>query len=129
MATENTSYFKLGANASAFYCPASGLKLVTGHPGKTQKKLSKKVMTAVGNGHIVKIEEAEYEELKAKNASKEEAPAATKEKVEETDPSKMNMKQLDKYAKELLEDESFVEYSALTTLKDKKAYIAEAEAE
>ena len=46
-----------------FYDPVSRLKITKTSPGMVKGKLTKKVQTALNNGHITKIQQPEYEEL------------------------------------------------------------------
>jgi len=59
-------HFKLGTKASIFYDPISGLKVTMGKGGKVESKKflkSKKIKTAMANGHIIAIDENEFNKM------------------------------------------------------------------
>lgn len=123
MAKEKGSfkYFKIGTTASMFFDPMSKLKVVEKMPGKapaakcTQK--NKKLVSALGHGHIIEIEKDEYDEMVANYGSKTPTKETTKvtkveeETDEEVDFSTMTKSELDEYAEkqELFDNEEDLE--------------------
>jgi hypothetical protein len=62
-----TQFFRIGAKASIFFDPITGLKVTKTKPGKLTKKENLRISEAYGSGHIVRIEEKEYDAMMAQH--------------------------------------------------------------
>jgi hypothetical protein len=58
-------YYKLGEKSSVFYDPKSKLKVTNGIPGVTLE-ITKQIKKASASGHIIRIEEPEFERMLSK---------------------------------------------------------------
>lgn len=100
MSDTNKVYLKLGPNASLFADPITGINLANNQAisiTDKQKQDSKRIMDAIGQGHLVEIKEAEYKTLtgqeaadvaaalKASKAKPKAAPAPSKESEADAD--------------------------------------------
>ena len=84
-----TTYYKLNEKATMFYCPITRLKVLTTAPGKIQGDFSKKIQTALNNGHLIKIREDEYNELiEDYDAAIKKAKEALAKKGKKEEPKK-----------------------------------------
>lgn len=63
-------YYKLGIKASSFFDPSSRLQVQPSRPGsitEKQRRGSKLITTAQASGHIIQIQQEEYDKLMANN--------------------------------------------------------------
>lgn len=104
-------FYKLGEKAGSFFDPESRMKVIPGTPGCTAN-VTKKIKTASGGGHLIAIDEEEFDELvgdKEKAAKIKEAmtPAkAPKKKGEEVkNPKKKSSKGKEEEEEEEVEEE------------------------
>lgn len=57
------THFKLGEHSTIFYDPTSGMKVLKNVPGKTVKAETAKIQAAKRAGHIVQINEEQYNQI------------------------------------------------------------------
>lgn len=55
-----TTYYKLGPKASSFHCHVANLTIANKHIKPYVGKTSQAMKTAIANGHIIEVEEDEY---------------------------------------------------------------------
>lgn len=112
-----TKYFKLGAKASTFYDPTSGLKISNGAVAQfSGSVITKRMEIAISNHHIEEATEAEF-----KNGT-----ASAEEEDEAVNFDKMNKSQLVEYLQTNYEvDEAEVEDFENKTKSEMVSYLEE----
>lgn len=83
MATKR-KYFKLGSRASVFSDYKTGLKVTRNIPGSTTKLDSKVTKDAIGNGHLIEIDETEFNTMLSKVEPKEKELALKEQGLDGT---------------------------------------------
>ena len=92
-----TKFYKLGEKASMFYDLKNTLKVTRGVPGRTNN-VTKTTMDGSRSGHIIEINEQEYDNMMAKlpegtrKAILKDQKSANKEKPKAAEPEKDDKK-------------------------------------
>lgn len=122
-------YYKLGKHASVFHDPKSGLTISNRQVGSLDdKKVTKKIKDAIGNGHLIVVTKEEFEKAKVpvKDASTKSTDSNDDADDDNKDDDSGNTDELEgldkealiEYAKENLEGISKKEIKALSEMDE-----------
>lgn len=117
---EKMAYYRLKGATGSYFEKKSGLHLINAIPGKIPASKVNKEITARLKGHIVQIEEDEYNKLMAKQ---EVAAEAAEVKAQANQFEEMSKEQLSDYAAENLEGSDLEEYNALKNNKKRVEFL------
>lgn len=101
------AFFKLKEASGSYFDKKSGLHLINKTPGKIPANKVSKEVTARLKGHIVQIDEDEYNKL-MENAEQADAEGLKEEKIKSFE--EMTKDELNKYADENLEGDDLEAY-------------------
>ncbi len=120
MSKEKMKYYRLKGATGTYFEKKSGLHLINATPGAIPASKVNKDITARLKGHIIEIDEEEYNKLLDKQEVAEEA-AATSAKVNEFEA--MTKEELSDYAADKLEGKDLEEYNSLKNNKKRVEFL------
>lgn len=121
MSKEKMVYYRLKGATGSFFEKKSGLHLINATPGAIPASKVNKEITARLKGHIIQIDEDEYNKLLDK---KEVAEEAAEELAQVNKFEAMTKEELSDYAAENLEGSDLEEYNTLKNNKKRVEFLA-----